>query len=584
MYFPQRDFFSHHTIQGVEPRLFSSSALKNIDEYVSFGRKIVHVQAEDGWTTHSLESQLPWKQTLAKIILLSMATFTIIPMAILLLLKASYQTDLHKILQLPIERTQDEVDEITTDEYEVTYIYDEYEVTCCEPVNLVSEFTKLSDDPINVIASFLKPKEIISTFESIKIFRENLNKEKLNKVIQKQLESKSATEMGLTGKQATQLAIRCPTLTSLNLSYCRDIDASDLALLAKHCPKLKNLDLSNISKRDPETYLFQIGITDEGLEQIIKLKELTHLNLRNSLNVSKPSLGLLKDLVNLTYLNLDFSDINDNDLEALSCLINLTYLGICGSKISDEGLKYLKDFVKLTHLDISCSLNIKGPGLAYIKDLTQLVHLNLRGVDFSPESDFLMHIKDLTNLTHLNLELSKIVDKDLEHLKLLKELTYLNLGRCRDITAIGLEHLTGLNKLTDLDLTFCKGINSNLPVLIEFKSLIKLTLHGLVLNDTFLARLKEMTNLKVLDLSKCLPFTSNSIKLLNALTNLSKLIFNRCGKELTYDHYRTLKSCPTREVLPNIGDNPYLLFRNNPRAWNYYIDQLSLDETFRHVS
>ena len=74
----------------------------------------------------------------------------------------------------------------------------------------------------------------------------------------------------------------------------------------------------------------------------------------------------LKDLKNLTWLDLSGTYITDAGLKELKDLKNLTWLNLSGTDITDAGLKELKNLKNLTTLYLKCTW-VTDAGLKELK-------------------------------------------------------------------------------------------------------------------------------------------------------------------------------------------------------------------------
>jgi Leucine-rich repeat (LRR) protein len=93
--------------------------------------------------------------------------------------------------------------------------------------------------------------------------------------------------------------------------------------------------------------------------------------------VKEENLVLLKDMPNLTELNLGGTNISDKDLVHLKPLTNLTRLVLHNTKITDAGLENLKSMIKLYSLNLYADKEITDKGLEHLKGLTALRRLYL---------------------------------------------------------------------------------------------------------------------------------------------------------------------------------------------------------------
>ena len=167
---------------------------------------------------------------------------------------------------------------------------------------------------------------------------------------------------------------------------------------------------------------------------IIKANSIIGLSLYE---YSVKDISLLKDLTNLTQLNLSGNGLTD--ISALKNLKNLTQLHLWNNQLTD--ISALKNLTNLTHLDLSHS---QITDISALKGLTNLTQLNLGGNRLTNISA----LKGLTNLTQLNLGSNQLTD--ISALKGLTNLMQLDLwdNKITDISA-----LKDLTNLTQLDLS-----------------------------------------------------------------------------------------------------------------------------------
>ena len=81
--------------------------------------------------------------------------------------------------------------------------------------------------------------------------------------------------------------------------------------------------------------------TDAGLKELKDLKQLTSLDL-NSAAVTDACMKELKDLKQLTTLHLAFTQVTDAGLKELEDLKQLTSLNLIGVKVTDDGVAALR--------------------------------------------------------------------------------------------------------------------------------------------------------------------------------------------------------------------------------------------------
>lgn len=202
--------------------------------------------------------------------------------------------------------------------------------------------------------------------------------------------------------------------TYVKLSFENDLeDFSNVDFLLKfqnlHSLRLSGYQIPNIS----------------SLDCLTKIKTLTELDLSSN-NIS--DISILKDLIGLRYLDLDFNLIED--ISCLSELKNLGYVNLRGNKLSD--ISVLGKLYGLHWIDASENS---------IKDISSLSELNLMYLYLSfNEIEDIKSIENMSNL--LFLDLSHNLISDISSLKCIKESTpvYLYINRITDWSPVS--HIT----------------------------------------------------------------------------------------------------------------------------------------------
>jgi hypothetical protein len=144
------------------------------------------------------------------------------------------------------------------------------------------------------------------------------------------------TEVGLS-----QMSASLPELFKLNLECCNvtfhkvtAIGFPRLSALNLCCSNVRDAGMSNISQTSPALVMLDLSscdISESGLREVMKLLQLSHLDLSGCASVADPVLKLLaQQLLELSHLGL----------------------GRCG-KVTDSGVRQLQKMPKLTSLDLS---------------------------------------------------------------------------------------------------------------------------------------------------------------------------------------------------------------------------------------
>ena len=203
-------------------------------------------------------------------------------------------------------------------------------------------------------------------------------------------------------EEVQDLVNLCPDLEELELDYCYMDDYTPLGKLTK----LKNLHLAYCGSGDP----------GNSIKDISWLKDLTNLTKLNLKYNKIDNTEALAGLTNLTYLNLGSNPLEDEDLEPLENLTKLTTLYLYDlNKITD--VSPLASLTKLTFLHLGHNSKLKS-----IKPLTTLKKLQQLRLNHTKFSD-LSYIGKFSALRKIDLSKCPINTKTVYHLKECKKLT-----------------------------------------------------------------------------------------------------------------------------------------------------------------
>ena len=262
---------------------------------------------------------------------------------------------------------------------------------------------------------------------------------------------------------------------------------------SKESHEITNADLAQISELEvaqtsiEELDLSQSRVTDEGLQHVQQLSQLTTLNLSQS-QVRGDSLKQLQGLSHLTNLSLDATPFNAANGEALSEFQHLTLLSMKRAGINDNFYQHIADLPALEELYLDGNKNLLGRnfaelvsnkklpnlrilsagdsqfglyGLLSIDQLKELEELHLPNCQLNLKA--MLNIGRCPNLAHLNLSNNPLSNESLGPLKGLKKLTFLDISRCKTINEGALQNLQALRSLETLKLNETslseKGVN-----------------------------------------------------------------------------------------------------------------------------
>ena len=251
----------------------------------------------------------------------------------------------------------------------------------------------------------------------------------------------------------------------------------------------------------------------------------------------------------LTEINLRTSWITDIDLRKLETLEHLERLDLSQTHISDIALESVARLPKLKQLDLFFCEHITEAGAARLAGVKTLERLNVRGTKISDSG--VEFISALSSLRALDLGITQVTDPSLEHLERLEKLEELSIGGNR-ISEVGLAYMQSLPSLRRLDLSGSQVTDSgiwgvavtdlNIGLIASLSGLEHLNLaaadqqyvanigdgvprirNRILVTDLGLARLKALTNLRSLDLTRS-SVSATGLKEIVSLPKLEELI------------------------------------------------------------
>jgi Leucine-rich repeat (LRR) protein len=152
------------------------------------------------------------------------------------------------------------------------------------------------------------------------------------------------------------------TGVSLRGSWVTD---TDLRKLAEY-PELTMLDLS------------LTRITDEGMAELKKLRNITDLNLYYAEYVTDQGVAAIKDWKKLKRLNLHGTKSSDTALEHIAGITSLESIDVGSTLMTDVGLERLNTLTNLKELTMGGN-ELGDAGLQALRQLPTLTYLDLSG-------------------------------------------------------------------------------------------------------------------------------------------------------------------------------------------------------------
>ncbi|MBX9695076.1 MAG: hypothetical protein K2Z81_22010 [Cyanobacteria bacterium] len=157
-------------------------------------------------------------------------------------------------------------------------------------------------------------------------------------------------------------------------------------------------------------------------------------------------------------LNMSATALTDEGLAQLVKLRQLDHLSIChNSRITDNGVKLLSKLKNLYDLDMSNCSNITNEGVRYIiKNCKSIGKLDVAGTRVT--SELLPEYAELPKLEKLTLSNLRITDKDMTHFVFPKKLAVLDLSKNAGVTDVTLNRVAKVNSVEAINIGECPGI------------------------------------------------------------------------------------------------------------------------------
>jgi Leucine-rich repeat (LRR) protein len=268
-----------------------------------------------------------------------------------------------------------------------------------------------------------------------------------------------------------------------------------------------------------------------------------------------------RSLPDVTELGLYEVPLTDKGIQHLSGLQKLQRLKLGNSKFTDAGLKIIGQLKNLEVFELGECENVTGAGLMHLKELTKMRELSLFYVEPGPGD--LAFANDMLNLEAFHFVSNDDApnESDLQVLGRLTKLSVLNLSGAGLLNNNTISHLSNLKSLTDLNLDYTSISDRAMQTVKEFTRLERLHLRGTRVDDLGMRSLAGMENLRELHLSGS-KVGSRGISALADCPNLTELFLD--SPETTDRHLAGLKDLKQLKKLYLSGDYDYTRKRSIP--------------------
>jgi len=241
-------------------------------------------------------------------------------------------------------------------------------------------------------------------------------------------------------------------LLKLHFSGIRKLVLLDLDLLCdlwfERIGLLQKLEVLSVRFSVPKK---EAKVTNEGLNSIIEMKSLMHLELSGCQFLTPSGIRVLSKKQNLRFLDLSRSRISNRFMLPITTMKNLNHLNLSENPgISGIGIQVLITFENLKSLCLKNCSNLNEQDLTEIAKFTKLRTLDLRMCEYITGSAF-QFFSSISKLKTLDLsDCASLSDSSLSYIAKIRHLKTLVLQYCPCITDKGLAFLNEHDSLNCL--------------------------------------------------------------------------------------------------------------------------------------
>ena len=248
--------------------------------------------------------------------------------------------------------------------------------------------------------------------------------------------------------ELSSLAMRNTLITNESLAELKPLKTLRIIDL-RVSPLLNDSALNTLAEMQPlrAVRLLGVNISDRGVIQLLKLPQLSELDVRNCRGVTKTGIEALVGKTSLKTLKLGGGAMGDETLAVVARLNQVTTLSLDNCPITDQGLAGLAK-LPLVDLTIYQCTDVTDEGLGFLRSLQDLKRLTLR--DTKAKGACLALVPHPEKLLELNLAQSGLTDVEavgLARFTKLEELVLSETG-ITDSAVETLKELTSLKSLT----------------------------------------------------------------------------------------------------------------------------------------
>uniref|UniRef100_A0A287DAA7 F-box and leucine-rich repeat protein 13 n=1 Tax=Ictidomys tridecemlineatus TaxID=43179 RepID=A0A287DAA7_ICTTR len=330
----------------------------------------------------------------------------------------------------------------------------------------------------------------------------------------------------ITNKTMRLLPKHFHNLQNLSLAYCRKFTDKGLQYLnlGNGCHKLIYLDLSGCTQVCLLVFSFQQQATSSGAQAassshvILMLCTVRSTLFRGNKRITDACFKFIdKNYPNINHIYMvDCKGLTDGSLKSLSPLKQLTVLNLANCvRIGDVGLRQFLDgpsSIRIRELNLSNCMQLGDASIVKLSERCRnLNYLSLRNCEQLTDQG-IEYIVNIFSLVSLDLSGTVISNEGLIMLSRHKKLKELSLSECYKITDLGIQAFCKNSVLLEhLDVSYCLQLSDDIikTIAIYCVSLTSLSIAGCPqITDLAIEMLSAKCRyLHILDISGCIRLT-----------------------------------------------------------------------------
>jgi Leucine-rich repeat (LRR) protein len=276
------------------------------------------------------------------------------------------------------------------------------------------------------------------------------------------------------------------------------------------------------------------------------LGDVVEVDVRNQL-LEPRHIKAIMSCNNLEVLELNLSNVSDEDLRHVGQLQNLKVLRLGNTSVTDDGIAHLKDSENLVRIELSHT-RISGTALSYLRTMKKLQYIELFSTDIADEG--LRFVGDITTLRGLGFGDTERQSIDFKHLAKLHNLVSLHVCAARSVKPKRITVLSQLDNLGSLSLSHMAIDDQDAAAIARIKNLKRLNLSSTDVTDEGIRVIvRDIPKIEYLSLNNT-AISDRAVAEIGKLSHLEKLFVGKCSvSDQGLEYLANVKSLKTLDLI-----------------------------------